>query len=134
RPRTPRAMAEPAAPRLRLDAEERIGEIHLDVRLDAGTEALVLFGPSGAGKTTILNTIAGLVRPDAGVIEFDGAAFFRRNRPGPRVDLPARRRGVGYVMQDYALFPHMTVLENVMFPLRGAPDREARALALLERV
>ncbi|MBO2528279.1 MAG: hypothetical protein CW348_00205 [Thermobifida sp.] len=68
------------------------------------------------------------------MIEFDGAAFFRRNRPGPRVDLPARRRGVGYVMQDYALFPHMTVLENVMFPLRGAPDREARALALLERV
>ncbi|HLU24557.1 MAG TPA: ABC transporter ATP-binding protein [Longimicrobiales bacterium] len=127
-------MAEPAAPRLRLDVEKRIGEIHLDVRLDAGTEALVLFGPSGAGKTTILNTIAGLVRPDAGVIEFDGAAFFRRNRPGPRVDLPARRRGVGYVMQDYALFPHMTVLENVMFPLRGAPDREARALALLERV
>ncbi len=127
--------------RLRLDVEKRRGGFHLDAALALGTGTAVLFGPSGAGKTTILDLVAGLLDPDAGEISLDGRTFFRRARratdggPSARtVRLPPRRRGIGYVFQQYALFPHMTALQNVMFPLRRAPDRERRAHELLERV
>jgi molybdate transport system ATP-binding protein len=130
-------------PRLRLDVEKRRGAFHLDVALELGTGTAVLFGPSGAGKTTVLDLVAGLLDPDAGEISMDGHTFFRRARrsgadraagSGRTVRLPPRRRRIGYVFQQYALFPHMTALENVMFPLRRAPDRQRRAHELLERV
>jgi molybdate transport system ATP-binding protein len=76
--------------------------------------ALVLFGPSGSGKTLTLQAIAGLLRPDAGRIVVDGRVLFDA---AAGVDVPARRRGVGYVFQDYALFPHRTVRQNVGFGL-----------------
>jgi molybdate transport system ATP-binding protein len=120
--------------RLHVDAEKRLGAFQLHVRLDVGTEVMVLFGPSGGGKSTTLNIVAGLVDPDAGEIVLDGTPFFRRHRPGPHVHLPARKRRTGYVFQDYALFPHLTALENVAFGLgRGAAAR-TRALQLLERM
>lgn len=106
----------------------------LDIRLDVGREIMVLFGPSGAGKTSVLNAIAGLLTPDEGEIRFDGTVFFRR-RPGmPVVNVPARKRRVGYVFQQYALFPHMTALENVRFALRRQPDADRRAREWLERM
>ncbi len=125
--------------RLHAALEKRLGAFHLDIQLDVGTETLVLFGPSGAGKTTTLDLIAGLLEPEAGELTLDGEVLFRRARAagrvgGPRTHVPARRRGIGYVFQQYALFPHMTVLANVMYPLRREPGREARARALLERV
>ncbi|MBU2601701.1 MAG: ABC transporter ATP-binding protein [Actinobacteria bacterium] len=120
-------------PRLRLDIEKRYDSFELHMELEVGTEIMVLFGPSGAGKTTTLQAVSGLLSPDAGEIEFDGDVFFRRSRPGDRVDLPARRRGVGYVFQGYALFPHLTALENVAFPLRGHTSRgKPEAEELLE--
>jgi molybdate transport system ATP-binding protein len=121
-------------PAVRLDVARRLAALELQVRLDASDEVLVLFGPSGSGKTTLLNIVAGLIRPDAGEIAFDGHAVFRRGRPGAAVDVPARHRGIGYVMQSYALFPHMTALENVAYPLGRAPDRHARARELLDRL
>ncbi len=128
--------------RLRLDVDKRRGGFHLQASLALGTGTAVLFGPSGAGKTTILDLVAGLLDPDAGEIAMDGRTFFRRARhgrggaadPARTIRLPPRRRGIGYVFQQYALFPHMTALQNVMFPLRRAPDRERRAHELLERV
>ncbi len=69
-----------------------------------------MIGPSGAGKSTLLRLIAGLLRPAAGRVEVDGAVWF-----GPGVDLPPERRGVGFVFQDYALFPHLSVRGNVAF-------------------
>jgi molybdate transport system ATP-binding protein len=74
------------------------------------------------------------MRPDAGEILVDGLPFFRRCRPGPAVHLPARQRRVGYVFQHYALFPHMTALENVAYPLWRQNHASQRALALLERM
>lgn len=119
--------------RLRLDIEKRYDSFELHLELEVNTEIMVLFGPSGAGKTTTLQAVSGLLSPDAGEIEFDGEVFFRRSRPGDRVDLPARRRGVGYVFQGYALFPHLTALENVAFPLRGHKGKgKAEAAELLE--
>jgi molybdate transport system ATP-binding protein len=119
---------------VRLDVARRLPTLDLQVRLEADDEVVVLFGPSGSGKTTLLNIVAGLVRPDAGEIAFDGHVVFRRGRTGAAVDVPARHRGIGYVMQSYALFPHMTALENVAYPLGRAPDRLQRARELLDRL
>ncbi|MFC4426710.1 ABC transporter ATP-binding protein [Deinococcus navajonensis] len=80
-------------------------------------ELLTLLGPSGCGKTTTLRLIAGLERPDSGAVHIGG-----RNMTAPHV--PAERRGVGLVFQDYALFPHLNVLGNVLFGLRHLPRRE----------
>jgi len=121
-------------PRLRADLYKRLGAFRLQVALEVGTEILVLFGPSGAGKTQTLHALAGLTTPDEGEVVLDGEVFFRRGRPGPAVNLPARRRRIGYVFQNYALFPHLTALENVAFPLGRGREARRQALALLERM
>jgi molybdate transport system ATP-binding protein len=123
-----------SAAHLAVDIEKSYGTFRLNITLTAEPGVLVLFGASGAGKTTVLNAIAGLARPDRGSIRTGGETWFSRGRPGPSIDLPARVRRVGYVLQDYALFPHMTALENVRFPVRRREDGEARARSLLERV
>src|SRR4051812_35909891 len=78
-----------------------------------------LLGPSGCGKTTTLRMIAGLEKPDNGTIEFDGREI---------TNLPAEHRGFGMVFQNYALFPHLNVFENVAFGLRARkrPNAEIR--------
>jgi molybdate transport system ATP-binding protein len=100
----------------------------LDVSLVAPLEesrVTVLFGPSGSGKTTLLRVLAGLDRPDAGIIALAGSAWFDSTRG---IDLPPQKRRAAFLSQDYALFPHLTVAENVAF----AAQREA-ASALLKR-
>lgn len=96
-----------------LRSEQR--EFHLDVAFTCEDDVSVVFGPSGSGKSITLKTIAGLERPDAGRIAVDGRVLFD-SRKG--IDLPARDREVGYLFQDYALFPHLTVEQNVGFPLQ----------------
>ena len=91
-------------------------------------ELLTLLGPSGCGKTTLLRVIAGFEHPDAGEVHVSGTCVATA---GPCV--PPERRGVGMVFQDYALFPHLTVLQNVMFGLRGR-DRKTRARDVLALV
>lgn len=90
--------------------------ISIDVELSFDDGILVLFGPSGAGKTTILNCVAGLQKPDSGLISLNGRTFFSSLE---RVNIPVRRRRIGYVFQDYALFPHMTAKQNVMYGVSG---------------
>lgn len=96
-----------------------------------GGEILVLLGPSGSGKTTTLRLIAGLELPDEGEIYIRGVCVTNRNRP-----LPPETRRVGMVFQDYALFPHMTVADNVRFALHAYPKHEQRERmhAVLHRV
>ena len=120
--------------RLTVDVELQRGPFRLQINLQVGSEILILFGPSGAGKTTLLNTIAGLVTPDAGEIAFNGHIFFRKNRTGININLPARKRHIGYVFQDYALFPHLTTLENVAYPLWRQRDASLRASILLKKL
>jgi len=86
----------------------------LDVAFQSDVERLVLFGPSGAGKTMTLKAIAGLVRPDAGRIAMAGETLFDAERG---IDTPPRRRDCGYLFQEYALFPHLTVRQNIAFGL-----------------
>jgi molybdate transport system ATP-binding protein len=123
-----------AAMRLRVDVEKEWGDYRLSATLETGSEVLVLFGPSGAGKTTCLNAIAGLLTPDAGEIVLDGETLFRKNRPGPHANLPARQRHIGYVFQQYALFPHLTALENAAYALHRQRDGRQAALRLLDRM
>jgi ABC-type sulfate/molybdate transport systems, ATPase component len=75
-------------------------------------EMVALFGPSGAGKTTLLRILAGLVKPDKGRIEVGHTVWFDSSR---HIDLPPQKRNIGYMFQDYALFPNMTVEENIRF-------------------
>ncbi|MGI9586523.1 MAG: ABC transporter ATP-binding protein [Acidimicrobiia bacterium] len=100
----------------------------VDLSIDSG-ERFAVMGPSGAGKTTLLRVLAGLDRPDEGSIVLDGTDI---------TALPAHARGIGLMFQDYALFPHMSVLDNVAYGLKmqglqGA-ERSSRARELLELV
>ncbi|GLH72260.1 ABC transporter [Geothrix limicola] len=96
-------------------------------------EVLALVGPSGSGKSTLLRTLAGLVRPASGLIRCQGEIWFDGER---HLDLSPRQRRVGFVFQNYGLFPHLTALENVMEAVdRGSvPERRARSRQWLERV
>jgi molybdenum ABC transporter ATP-binding protein len=97
----------------------------LEVALGLGAETVALAGPSGAGKTTALRVIAGLVRPDEGRIEAHGTVWFDS---ATGIDLPPEQRSVGLVFQEYALFPHLTVAGNVAY---GGRERAAEVLERL---
>ncbi len=99
----------------------------LDLDVGAG-EVVCLLGPSGCGKSTTLRIAAGVERQDAGSVRVDGALVSDENR-----HLPPEKRSVGLMFQECALFPHLSVIDNVAFGLRGA-DRRARATASLQRV
>jgi molybdate transport system ATP-binding protein len=105
----------------------------LDVEWSAGDGVAALFGPSGAGKTLTLQCLAGLVRPDVGRIVVDGQVLFDA---AAGIDVPPQRRRVGYVFQGYALFPHLTVRDNVGFGLRerSRADRTRRVGEVLARL
>jgi molybdate transport system ATP-binding protein len=120
---------------LELRVISRRGEFELDVAFDAPDRATtVIVGESGAGKTSLLRIAAGLDRPAAGRIVLDGAVYADTEAG---FHLPAWRRELGYLSQDYALFPHLTVAENVAFGLRAAgvprAEIEPRVLAALQR-
>jgi molybdate transport system ATP-binding protein len=114
--------------------EKILAGFSLAIQFSATREILVLFGPSGAGKTQTLNAIAGLTRPESGEITLDGVDFFRAGPSGKAINLPARERRVGYVFQHYALFPHLTALENVGYSFWRARDARRRAQSWLERM
>jgi molybdate transport system ATP-binding protein len=103
----------------------------LDVAIESPSGITIVFGPSGAGKSTLLDCIAGLLRPDDGRIEIDGEVLLDVER---RVDVPPAKRKIAYVFQSLALFPHMTVEQNVGYGLADmpGPERASRVTAMLE--
>ena len=122
-----------STPRLAVALTKALPGFTLDVQWTAGDGVAVLFGPSGAGKSLTLACLAGLVRPDAGRIVVDGRVLFDG---AAGIDLPPQRRRVGYVFQGLALFPHLTVAENVGFGLRDRPraERERAVRDVIERL
>jgi molybdate transport system ATP-binding protein len=102
---------------LRANIVKKLPGITIEVDFDFDRGILVIFGPSGSGKTTILSCIAGLRQPDEGHISLDDKVFYSS---AGHISIPARSRRIGYVFQDYALFPHLTVKDNIMY---GIPSR-----------
>lgn len=96
--------------RLYVDIEKQLDDFRLQARFETDGEVFAILGASGCGKTMTLRCIAGIERPDKGVIKLGDRVLFDSEAG---IDIPARKRRVGYLFQDYALFPHMTVLENI---------------------
>ena len=117
---------------LRIEASTRLGAFELDAALEVPAgECLALAGPSGSGKSTLLRIIAGLAAPDRGRVECQDEVWLDTAQG---LDVPPERRRCGYVFQDYALFAHLRVWQNVAYALRGQSRarRRARARELLE--
>jgi molybdate transport system ATP-binding protein len=114
---------------LEFRVERRLGAFAYDVEFSARDEVLVLFGHSGAGKSLTLQFTAGLLRPDRGRITVGGATVFDSSA---KVNLPPQQRRVGYVVQELALFEHLSVAENVGFGVPHRGDRKLRVRQLLE--
>jgi molybdate transport system ATP-binding protein len=101
--------------------------IRADFRLELSRmSTAILFGPSGSGKTTVLRCIAGLERPDHGIISFRDEVWFDSSRG---IFQPPQRRAVGFLYQDYALFPHLTIRENIEYGLGQRHRRERRKIS-----
>ena len=108
---------------LEVDIEKRVGDFHLRATFSCGKEFMGILGASGSGKSMTLKCIAGIMRPDRGRIVLDGRVLFDSEQ---RIDLPPRKRRVGYLFQHYALFPGMTVRQNILCGLHAEKDREKR--------
>ncbi|KRG70064.1 molybdenum ABC transporter ATP-binding protein [Pseudoxanthomonas dokdonensis] len=104
---------------LRLDIHLRRGHFQRHVQLSTDARVTALFGPSGAGKTTVLNAIAGLLAPQSGRIEVDGRCLFDS---AAGINLPVHQRRVGYVFQDARLFPHLDVRRNLLYGRHRHPS------------
>ncbi len=134
------AEAKPANPtlnaRIRKSFSSAEREFSLEVDFSAAPGFTILFGASGSGKTTLLDCVAGLATPDAGRIAVGERVLFDAKTfdVNAGVDVPVSKRGVGYVLQDLALFPHLTVEQNAEYGLAHLPrpDRKQRAATMLQ--
>ena len=113
---------------LSVDIRKQLGNFRLEVQFDAGGETLALLGASGCGKSVTLKCIAGILKPDEGRITLDGVTLFDS---AARIDLPPQRRHVGYLFQNYALFPNMTVAQNIA---AGVKERVRRREITAEKL
>ena len=119
---------------LAVDVERRLGALDLSARFETTGGVTALFGPSGAGKTSVVNMIAGLLKPDRGRIALDDTVLFDSVKG---IDVPAHRRRIGYVFQEGRLFPHLSVRQNLDYGRRmsGRPREVGefeRIVALLD--
>ena len=118
---------------LEVSFRKKLATFTLDVSFSAGAECMGLLGASGCGKSMTLKCIAGIETPDSGRIVLNGRVLFDSEK---RINLPPQQRKVGYLFQQYALFPTMTIRKNLELVLRNLPrkERRERAAAMLERM
>lgn len=116
---------------LNVTARKKLRDFSVDVDLQLDSNITVMLGPSGHGKTTVLNMIAGIAQPDYGAISIGDAQLYD-SRQG--INVAMEKRGIGYVFQDYALFPHLSVFENIAYGLRARrlPETEIRLRVVQE--
>lgn len=114
-----------------VDIEKRLGDFRLAAQFETEGGTLGLLGASGCGKSMTLKCIAGIEKPDRGRIVLDGETLFDSDQ---KINLPPQRRKVGYLFQNYALFPNMTVRQNILCGLHGEKDKAKRETALREAV
>ncbi len=107
-----------------VNIRKRLDKFTLDVNFESGTEILGLLGASGCGKSMTLKCVAGIEKPDSGHIELDGVTLYDSEQ---KVNLPPQKRGVGYLFQNCALFPNMTVKQNIMCGLKNVSGKEKRS-------
>lgn len=108
---------------LNVDIKKKLGDFSLSVQFETENETLALLGQSGCGKSVTLRCIAGIIRPDEGHIELNGRVLFDS---GARIDLTPQKRRVGYLFQDYCLFPHMTAEQNITVAVKPRCDSNVR--------
>ena len=118
------APTQRSAVELQVNIEKQISGFDLQVQFDTGNETLGLLGASGSGKSMTLRCIAGLETPSAGHIILNGRVLFDAEK---RIDVPSRDRKVGLVFQNYALFPHLTVAQNIAFGMQAIPKPQRPA-------
>ena len=106
-----------------VDIEKALGDFHLKMAFEAGNETLALLGASGSGKSMTLKCIAGIEKPDRGRIVVDDVVLFDSEK---HINLPPQQRHTGLLFQNYALFPNMTVLQNIRAGANREPDRKKR--------
>jgi molybdate transport system ATP-binding protein len=110
---------------LKIDISKQLGAFRLEAAFETAAPVVALFGRSGSGKTSLVNCIAGILRPERGRIEIDGSVLFDS---AAGIDLPPERRRIGYVFQDALLFPHLSVERNLLYGARfGARWQRAEA-------
>ena len=114
-----------------VEIRKRLGDFVLDARFETDDPVTGLLGASGCGKSMTLKCIAGVETPDEGRIVLDGETLFDSERG---INLPPQKRGVGYLFQHYALFPHMTVEKNILCGLHGEKDKAVRQQRLREMI
>lgn len=117
---------------LSVDIVKKLPGFQLEIKFDCEHGIVGILGASGSGKSMLLNCIAGLVKPDEGNITLNGIPFFDSEK---RINLPPRERKTGFLFQNYAMFPHLTIAENVTFGLGhlSKEDQKSRATELLNR-
>ena len=116
---------------LEVEIEKRFDDFTLRAQFTAQDTATAILGASGCGKSMTLRCIAGIVKPDKGRIVLDGVPLFDSEK---KIDLPPQKRGVGLLFQNYALFPNMTVEQNILCGLHAEPDRAKRRAACAEMI
>ncbi|MDN5870495.1 MAG: molybdenum ABC transporter ATP-binding protein [Nitrococcus sp.] len=106
---------------IEVDVERRLGDVEIQARFTSEPGITVLFGRSGAGKSSVINMISGLLKPERGRIAVNGQVLFDHER---RINLPARKRRIGYIFQEHRLFPHLKVRRNLLYGQRFTPPAE----------
>lgn len=115
---------------LAVDIQKQLGSFRLEVQFEAGGETMALLGASGCGKSVTLKCIAGILTPDEGKILLDGVTLYDS---AAKINLPPQKRKTGYLFQQYALFPHMTVRQNIAAAIRDRAGRRPAAAELLRQ-